>query len=188
MKAIIIHGTEGNPEENWFPWLKKELEQRGYEVHVPQFPSPPIVAAKISQWWDVLKNYEIDEDTILIGHSLGGLFTLRILEKLEKPVKGAYLAGASIGIKPIKYYDRDLAFSGFDFDWDKIKQNAKRFVVFHSDDDPYVCFENGKALAEKLGVELTFIPNAGHFNISTNPKYTMFPELLAAIDATSRCI
>ena len=44
--VIIIHGTEGYPEENWFPWLKKNLEERGYNVTVPQFPSPPVVAAK----------------------------------------------------------------------------------------------------------------------------------------------
>ena len=80
--ALIIHGTEGYPEENWFPWLKQELEKRGYEVFVPQFPSPPKVPAKIAEWFDVLKNYEqhVNGDTIIIGHSLGGVFTLRILE------------------------------------------------------------------------------------------------------------
>ncbi|KKS50273.1 MAG: hypothetical protein UW01_C0001G0132 [Candidatus Nomurabacteria bacterium GW2011_GWA2_43_66] len=25
MNAFIFHGTEGHPQENWFPWLKKEL-------------------------------------------------------------------------------------------------------------------------------------------------------------------
>lgn len=86
--VFIFHGTEGYPEENWFPWLKQELEQKGYSVFVPQFPSPPVVPAKIAEWFDVLKNYEqnIDENTILIGHSLGGIFTLRILEKLTHPV------------------------------------------------------------------------------------------------------
>lgn len=179
--AIIIHGTEGHPQENWFPWLKHELEQRGYEVSVPQFPSPPVVAAKLDEWFDVLDDYKdkINEDTLLIGHSLGGVFTLRILEKLEHPVKGAIMVGAPIGERPILNYDRDVAFSGFDFDWETIKQNASRFVVFQSDDDPYVGIENGKKLAENLGVELNFVPNAGHFNAKAG--YTTFPELLAEI-------
>lgn len=184
--AIIIHGTEGNPQENWFPWLKKELEKEGYIVNVPQFPSPPIVPAKIKEWYEVLKNYEINEDTILIGHSLGGLFTLRILEKLDFPVKAAFFVGAPIGIKPIKYYDRDNAFSGFDFNWDKIVKNSRNFVVFHSDNDPYVCLENGKKLSENLGVELNFIPNSGHFNLDAG--YTKFQELLEEINLIDKKI
>lgn len=56
--AIIIHGTEGYPEENWFPWLKNELELIGYNVIVPQFPSPPVVPAKISEWFGVLDEYK----------------------------------------------------------------------------------------------------------------------------------
>lgn len=177
--AIIIHGTEGYPEQNWFPWLKKELEQQDYKVSVPQFPSPPVVPAKISEWFDVLKGYELDEDTLLIGHSLGGVFTLRILERLDHPVKAAFFVGTPVGIKPITYYDRDLAFSGFEFNWDKIRRNAKRFVAFQSDDDPYVDLENGRSLAEKLGIILHFVPNSGHFNAKAG--YTEFPDLLKEI-------
>ena len=178
--AIIIHGTEGFPEENWFPWLRGELEKCGFKVNIPQFPSPPVVPAKIAEWWEVLKNYSIDEDTILVGHSLGGVFTLRILEKLDEQIDGAFLTGTPIGMKPIKNYDRDIAFSGsFDFDWEKIRSNAKRFVVFQSDNDPYVCLENGEVLARKLGVKLNFVPNAGHFN--KRAGYTKFLGLLQEI-------
>lgn len=177
--AIIIHGTEGYPEENWFPWLKNELERLGYRVEVPQFPSPPVVPAKISEWFDVLDNHEINEDTVLIGHSLGGVFTLRILEKIDTPVKSAFFVGTPVGIKPIKYYDRDVAFSGFDFDWKKIRGNARKFVAFHSDNDPYVDLANGQKLAEKLGITLHFVPNSGHFNAQAG--YTKFPALLQEI-------
>ena len=37
-KVFIIHGWDGYPEENWFPWLKKELEDKGFEVFVLQMP------------------------------------------------------------------------------------------------------------------------------------------------------
>ena len=180
--VFIFHGTEGYPEENWFPWMKEKLEAKGCKVIVPQFPSPPIIPAKISEWFEVLKNYEqdINENTIIIGHSLGGVFTLRILEKLKHPVKAVFLIATPIGVKPITYYDRDNSFSGFDFDWVSIKNNSKHFDVFHSDNDPFVSLGNGEQLAKELGVELNFIPNAGHFN--TSAGYTEFPDLLNKIE------
>ncbi len=179
--VIIIHGTEGYPEENWFPWLKQELEQKSCKVFVPQFPSPPIVPAKVTEWFNVLKSYEqyINENTILIGHSLGGIFTLRILEKLEQRIKAAFFVSAPIGVQPILNYARDNSFSGFAFDWGKIKRSARHFVVFQSDNDPYVGLENGKELAKHLGVALSFIPNAGHFNALAG--YTKFERLKSKV-------
>ena len=180
---FIFHGTEGYPEENWFPWLKENLEVKGHRVFVPQFPSPPVVSAKISEWFDVLKGYEqyINKDTILVGHSLGGVFTLKILEKLKHSVKAVFFVGTPIGVRPILNYDRDSSFSGFDFDWSIIKSKSKNFVVFQSDNDPYVSFGNGKALARELGIKLSFIPNAGHFNKKAG--YKKFDELLIRIES-----
>lgn len=177
-KVFIFHGTEGYPEKNWFPWLKEKLEAKDCRVFVPQFPSPPGEPASVAKWFEVLKDYNqhIDKDTILIGHSLGGVFTLRILEKLQVSVKAAFFVGTPIGVKPILNYDRDNSFSGFSFNWSTIKKNANHFVVYQSDNDPYVSLGNGKQLAKKLGVKLTFIPNAGHFNKKAG--YTAFDDLL----------
>jgi len=181
--VLIFHGTEGCPEENWFPWLKEKLEAKGCKVFVPKFPSPPIVPSKISEWFEVLKKYEqyIDENTIFIGHSLGGVFVLRVLEHLKHPVRAAFFIGTPIGVRPILNYSRDSAFSSFDFNWKIIKNNSKYFVVFHSDNDPYVSLKNGEELAEKLGVKISFIPNAGHFNKKAG--YLTFPDLLSKIEA-----
>jgi predicted alpha/beta hydrolase family esterase len=176
--VFIFHGTEGYPEENWFPWLKKELEALGHKVFVPQFPSPPAVPAKIIEWFEVLKNYEqyINENTIFIGHSLGGLFILKILEKIKHPIKAVFLVGTPVGIKPLYNYDRDNSFCGFDFDWENIRSKSASFHVFHSDNDPYVSLGNGEKLAKELNVSLDFIPNAGHFN--SKAGYTKFSLLL----------
>ena len=179
--VFIFHGTEGYPEENWFPWLKKELEKNGHNVIVPQFPSPPIIPAKIGDWFDVLEQFEdkINQDSVLIGHSLGGLFALRVLEKIKSKVHMTALISAPVGIKPILNHDRDSAFCGFDLDWKKIQAASEKFIVFQSDDDPYVSLGNGKKIAKELGVELSFIPNAGHFNSSAG--YSKFPALLETL-------
>lgn len=179
-EVFIFHGTGGHPQENWFPWLKEELGGSGVKVIIPQFPTPEGQSAEA--WFKVLDEQEtkIDENTVLIGHSLGGIFLLRVLERLEKPVKSAFFIGTPIGVRPIKNWESDEKFSGFDFNWDKIKHNARKFVVYHSDTDPYVGLGNGEKLAKELGVDLIFIPNAGHFN--TTAGYTEFKELLVEVE------
>lgn len=179
--VFIFHGTGGHPKENWFPWLKQELEKKDFKVYIPQFPNPD--KPMLEPWLKEMEKYKdkIDENTIFIGHSLGGMFVLRILERINKPIRAAIIISGSAGVKPIKFYEGDYNFSnGFDFDWEKIKSNAKRFVVFHSDNDPYISLGNGKLIAEKLGIELTFIPKAGHFNKEAG--YTKFEKLLYDIN------
>ncbi|HEX7368323.1 MAG TPA: hypothetical protein VF261_01550 [Candidatus Saccharimonadales bacterium] len=34
-KGVILHGTDGTPESNWFPWLKQEFEGQGRVAWVP---------------------------------------------------------------------------------------------------------------------------------------------------------
>lgn len=179
-RVLIFHGTGGHPQENWFPWMSEKLEEKGVEVIIPKFPTPE--GQSLESWLNVLDQYKelIDEKSILIGHSLGGLFLLRVLERLEKPVKAAFFVAAPIGVRPIKFYESDEKFSpGFLFNWDKIESNAQQFMVFHSGNDPYVSLGNGKELSERLGVSLTFIPNAGHFNAVAG--YTQFEKLLDEI-------
>src|SRR3989344_6717840 len=176
---FIFHGTGGNPDGNWFPWLKKELEALDCIVTVPRFPTPN--GQSLEAWLKVLDQFKnkINDETIFIGHSLGGLFLLRVLERLEKPIFAAFFVSAPVGIRPIRFYDSDYSFSGFSFDFEKIKKQAKHFVVFHSDNDPYISLGNGKELASNLGVELNFIPNAGHLNAESG--YTEFNKLLEEI-------
>ncbi len=178
-EVFIFHGTAGSPEGNWFPWLKSELDALGCRVTVPRFPTPQ--GHSLEAWLEILNNYkrQINEDTILIGHSLGGLFLLRVLERLSHPVAAAYFVAAPVGVKPILYYNSDEKFSGFSFNWQEIKKKAGNFFVYHSDDDPYVSFGNGEELARRLGVKLTFIPSAGHLNAERG--YTKFDRLLMDI-------
>ncbi len=178
---FIFHGTAGYPEENWFPWIKEKLQEKGHTVFIPQFPVPDndLLESRLK----VLKKYlkYIDENSIIIGHSRGGLFLFRLLERLENPVYAAFFVSAPVGIKPYTYYDVGYKFSnGFNFNWNVIKSNAKHFFVYHSDNDPYTCLDNGKEIAKILDVELTFIPNAGHFN--TKSGYTKFERLLQDIE------
>lgn len=68
---LIIHGTYGNPEENWFPWLKSELEDKGCGVYVPEFPTQE--GQSLESWLKIFEDYEenLNEDSIVVAHSSG---------------------------------------------------------------------------------------------------------------------
>ncbi|VVC00920.1 Serine hydrolase [uncultured archaeon] len=177
--AFIFHGTGGYPGENWFPWLKRELEKLGYTVVVPQFPTPENQTP--ASWLEAFGQYGqfLSSDTLLIGHSLGGTFLLRVLEKYDVKIKAAFLVATPIGVMPIKNIATDWPFLRRPFGYGKIKCRAGKFFVFHSDDDPYVPLGNGEELSRHLGVPLTFVPHAGHFNSKSG--YLAFPLLLEKI-------
>ena len=65
--AVIIHGSYGSPDENWFPWLKKELQKIGYKVFVPAFPTPK--NQKLGVWKGIFDMSEIYHQFITDGRN-----------------------------------------------------------------------------------------------------------------------
>ena len=61
-KYIILHGSFGSPDGNWFPWLKTELEKRGHEVIVPQMPVG-VGKQNFENWSKVLDKSNINDNT-----------------------------------------------------------------------------------------------------------------------------
>lgn len=173
-KFVIIHGWEASPEDNWFSWLKEKLESEGHEVVAPQMPNTknPMLNEWVGHLREVIKNP--DENTFLIGHSLGCITILRYLEGLPVNLKigGAILAAGfpePIGFEELKsFVDKPL-------DYEKIKSHLGIIIAMHSDNDPYVSLSNGEILKEKLNAELIILPGRKHFNEFE------FPELLEII-------
>ena len=178
--AVIVHGSYGSPDENWFPWLKGQLEKLGYEVFVPKFPTPK--NQKLEVWMEIFDKYEesLDENSILIGHSIGCAFILSVLEKLEIKIKAAFLVAGFLGPLGNEFYDSiSKTFTKKEFDWQKIKNNCDKFFVYHADNDPHVPLSKGEEIAEKTQGTLKIIKNAGHFNEKSG--YKKFELLLEDI-------
>src|SRR3981081_3530184 len=136
-RAVILHGTDGSPESNWFPWLKKELETRGCEVWVPQLPDAHEPNAR--KYTDFLLNSDWDfQDNLFVGHSSGAVEILHLLQHLPKDVsaKAAILAGV---FSQVLADEPDWAqLKGlFDepFDFAKIKTKAHKFLFVHGAND-----------------------------------------------------
>lgn len=178
--VIIVHGTGGGPSGNWFPWLKSELEKLDCNVYVPAFPTPE--HQSLQSWLEVFKEYEsyLDERSIVVGHSLGPLFLLHVLETLGHPIKAAFFVAGFTGLLNNPTFDElNKSFVTKNVDWTAVKQNCKTFYVMNSDNDPYVPIEQGAALAQHLETELITLPGAGHINAEAG--YTEFDFLLEKI-------
>lgn len=46
---IILHGTGADPQYMWYPWLKKQLEDKGFVVSVPALPNLKIQGLRSRQ-------------------------------------------------------------------------------------------------------------------------------------------
>ncbi len=177
--VFIFHGYGAEPGSNWFPWLKGELEAKGYTVFVPAFPDTEHPDRE--KWLKHFEQYrkDVDEDTIFVGHSLGAPFILNILETLDKPIKAAFLVSGFIGELGPMFDPYVGSIANRNFDWDKIRKNCKKFVIFASDNDPYVPLEKAEELNKKLPSELVIIKGAEHLNAGSG--YFTFDELRDAI-------
>ena len=178
--VFIIHGSYGSPEENWIPWLKAELEKLNFQVFAPRFPTPK--SQNLESWNHVFGNYKthLSKDAILVGHSIGCAFILNLLEKYDVKVSMSFLVAGFIGKIGNDYYDViNKTFTERDFDWDKIKKNCGKFLIYHSHDDPYIPFLKAEELASELDCTLKIVDGAGHFN--TKSGYNKFEILLQDI-------
>jgi len=181
--ALILHGAGNNSQGNWFPWLKKELEKRGYKVWSPDLPDSE--KPDCEKWLKTIfsnRNWSFDKKSVIIGHSAGATLILRILEKLpkEKVIDKALLVAGFIdkGSKG-KLFKYKSSLTEKPFNWEKIKKSSKEFYFIHSDNDPYECGENqGKIMHKNLGGKLIVKPGEGHFNLEKGEKYKKFPLIL----------
>lgn len=185
--ALILHGAGNDSTGNWFPWLKEELEKRGYKVWVPDLPNADRPIQK--DWLETIfsnKKWQFDEDSVMIGHSSGATLILRILEKLPESVKiyKAILVAAPTdkGLNP-EYFAYKEDVTKEPFNWQKIKNSCDKFYLVYSDNDPYDCGKrHGKVIQEKIGGQLIIKSGEGHFNLEKSSDYKQFPLLLELID------
>jgi len=174
---FIIHGYGGYSRENWFSSLKEELEKLGHQVIIPDFPNPG--APLLKSWLVFFEKYspEIDENSIIIGHSLGGAFLLSLLEK--RRLKAAFFVATVSG--PINHEVDDFikTFTHKLFNWKKITGNCNQFYVLHSDKDPYIPLQQAESLAINLNTKVIMIKNGGHLN--SKAGFKTFPLLLEKV-------
>ncbi len=150
---LLLHGFEGDSEGCFLPKLKASLEQQGYKVAAPNLPNTDKPDAK-EQAIAAAKAATIDSDTVIVGHSYGTVTALRLVEGLSAPVKKLVLVA---GFAEPGLLDVTLNFESttdWEFDFDRIKQNAKEIIVLRDTSDTIVPSERADYLVAKLNAKL----------------------------------
>lgn len=199
MKFILFHGAYGSPNENWFPWLKKELEKLNQQVYIPRFPienwdcvnntGPSFIPKKqtLSRWLStfekgILPKIHKRDKLCFIGHSLGPVFILHAAATFQIRLECAYFVAPFLKVKGLwQFYNVNKSFYKTDFDFAKLRKFIPVSFAYYSDNDPYLPNKYSRLFAQKMGSDITVVKNAGHFNVASDEKFKKFPLLLGQI-------
>lgn len=160
-RVIIVHGWADDPSKGWISWLVRELTAQGIHTIAPPMPNPkkPNIEAWVEEVVKVVGG--LDENTILVGHSLGVYVLLRYLDvctgsgKLAKLILVAGFAGHE------RQEQGKRALPEVDFA--KIRQRAERIYSIYSDNDEVLPSEWSLQLGKVLGATNILDPGKGHF-------------------------
>ncbi len=157
---------------HWFPWLQKQLIINGIIAQTPEIPNSYNPNYEI--WKKEFERFDINSDTILVGHSCGGGFLVRWLSENKEINVGKVILVAP-WIDPFR--DDTTDFFDFKIDPDLVKR-TKGITVFESDDDYESIQESIKILKEKIqGLKNKEFHQYGHFTYKSMGVLE-FPELL----------
>lgn len=148
---------------------------KGFEVFLLKMPNP--TNAQYNEWKILFNKIArlLENNVILIGHSLGGVFLAKYLSenKFPKKILASILVAAPYGQKDIKEFLGDFVVSN---NLKKFRKQGGKIFLYHSKDDPIVPYINlgkyQKALPEAV---VKVFKNREHFS------QTEFPELVEEI-------
>ncbi|MBI2666100.1 alpha/beta hydrolase [Candidatus Woesearchaeota archaeon] len=168
-RVFIIHGWDYNPTMHWYPWLKNELEQKGFEVIIPEMPNT--AKPEINSWISYLKKIvgRLTEETYFIGHSIGCQAIMRFIEKEDytsKLGKVIFIAGwfklKNLENEEVKKIADPWINTPIIFN--KITEKINALTVYLSSNEPYNYVKYNKLIFEKkLNAKVIILKNKGHF-------------------------
>lgn len=192
-QIIFIHGGGSfDTQDDYIEFLKKEefnlneikkkiwwhfLEEKlgnDFSVMAPLMPN--MNNAKYSEWkiWFEKIFPHLQDDVILIGHSLGGAFLVRYLSenKFPKNILATYLVGASY--HDIKHYSKNSFVPPKSLEL--FEKQGGEITIYHSEDDARVSFEHFLKFTKVL-------PNANAVAFQDRGHLTQeeFPEIIQSI-------
>lgn len=162
-RATIIHGYAASPDDHWFNWLAGQFEALGITTSIPALPDSEQPDA--DRWLEAVAAAvePVDQDTILVAHSLGCLTALRYLATLPGDWRLGTLILVAGFLEPLPALPELDPFIADRPEVGRVAAHVGRVLALRSDADPYVPAEHTDRLAALLGVQTQVVAGAGHF-------------------------
>lgn len=162
--------SEAQSNKHWIPWLQRQLILNDILAQTPELPQPfePIY----ERWRSIFEQFDIDKNTMLIGHSCGGGFLVRWLTETNKKVGKVALVAPFLDPN---HNEVKSDFFEFDSGADIASKTAGIRIFYSTDDDKEILnsVDQIKALSD---IEVTALNNMGHLTLKDMGKRE-FPEL-----------
>ena len=167
LMAMIVDVERGQ-RKGWKNTLQEHLGD-GYEVVSPRMPNAN--NAKYEEWKIWFEKYipHMRDGTVLVGHSLGGIFLAKYLSENQLPVRidATFLIAAP--------YDLDSERRIVEFMLPEslalMEKQAGKLYLFQSSDDPVVAFgELAKYQRALPSAETVTFSDRGHFDQESLPE------------------
>lgn len=180
--VIMVHGYNGIPKV--YEWLKEELIQKGYLVIVPKFPTQEGVI--YNMWRKIFDNYknDINEQTIIIAHSIGNEFMIKYLADNNININMYIsLAGFADSFENEGKEDLNRAVKEFlvtKKEVEKFKKLVYKKYSIYSDNDHLVPLEVLEEYPKILEAKSILIKGIGHMGKKSGLE--KLPKVLEIID------
>lgn len=183
MNCVIVHGCPDDSSEeaektyakHWMPWARSRMNKRGIMTEIALMPEP--WRPDYEKFKNTFEKYEINEETVLIGHSCGCAFLVRWLGETKQKIKELVL------VAPWKIADKKDNWRPKFYEYQidpTIKSRVEKIVMFTSDNEENEGKQSLKIFHDVLGGKIIDLKNHGHFTIG-DMGIEEFPELLAEI-------
>ncbi|GGF04762.1 RBBP9/YdeN family alpha/beta hydrolase [Hymenobacter cavernae] len=177
----VVPRWGGSPADDWYPWLKRELETASaddscdYKVHLLEMPAwdIPVIERAVDYLAEVLPVEKLNQDVYLVGHSVGCLAILHYLAQVSAQYSAAppqiggvvCVAGWFSVDSP---WQEVLNWMHAPIDYEAARRliPETKLVVLLSDDDPYTSEyqENEQLWVERLHSQVQILPGRQHFS------------------------
>lgn len=182
--AIIVHGAPSREEyfdgnvpsasnHHWLPWLQRQLQVNGYAAHTPEIPD--CWDPQYNVWRREFERFDINNQSLLVGHSCGGGFLVRWLSENPGTIVNKVVLVAP-WLDPWRVRTTD--FFNFKIAEDLVSRTRHGIVIFNSDTDIPDVKESAYHLRDTIrNSEFREFHNYGHFCLN-DLHGQAFPDLL----------